>query len=220
MTARPPIKVNLKARAANAELRRASTRAKLLETIAAVIAEKGPKPPSVEEIASAAGLSRGTFYNYFDSPEALVDALRLEFARVADKRLDEALSVTDDAAIQLALMARYFFEFAARSPVQAAAFLHVEEIEGSRRPFANEAFEAVIRHGVASGRFRKVDARAARALTFGAGRMVMRDMLQGVATPGQGKRVVTLALLALGLNEAEAELICATTLDGVDALSA
>lgn len=212
-----PARVNGAARAASAELRRARTRARLLETTAAVIAERGLKPPSVEEIANAAGVSRGTFYNYFDSPEDLVQALREDIAQAPDARLGAALALTQDPAARIALIARTFFEFAMREPIRAAAFLQVEDREASGRFFADSVLERVLRDGIAAGRFREVDPRAARTLAFGAGRLIMRDMLRGVAAPGQAARVVALILVALGLSEAEADLIAATAMGGESA---
>jgi AcrR family transcriptional regulator len=209
------------ARAANAEIRRAQTRARLLETAAEVLAAKCPAPPSVEDFASAAGVSRGTVYNYFDTPDELIDALRAELGRKADEQLTAAMAATEDPAIQLALFARYFLNFAVRSPTQAAAFLHVENLEGSRRPATKPdswrgAFEDIIRRGMEAGRFRKVDPWAAHALVFGAGRVVMRDILHDAAPPGHGARVLALALVGLGLPAVEADLIAEKVLGEVN----
>ena len=40
-----------------------------------VFAERGYEATSVEVLAERAGVSNGTFYNYFDDREALVDAV-------------------------------------------------------------------------------------------------------------------------------------------------
>lgn len=54
--------------------RRARTEAKILEAALAVFAEKGPDAPVIDDFVRAAGIARGTFYNYFRSPGELLQA--------------------------------------------------------------------------------------------------------------------------------------------------
>ena len=69
------MRVNLEARAAAAEQRKAQTRERLLEAAIAVIGEKGPDACSIEDFVAAADVSRGTFYNYFPTAEDLLRAV-------------------------------------------------------------------------------------------------------------------------------------------------
>lgn len=85
----------------------------ILDTAAAVLAERGPDV-SMAGIARAAGVSRATLYRYFPSRDALVGALAEAAvaeigARVADARLD---TVAADEA--LARLTRAAFTAAAR----------------------------------------------------------------------------------------------------------
>jgi len=59
------MRVNLQARAASAERRRARTRERLLDAAEKVVASKDLQDATIEDFVSAAGVSRGTFYNYF-----------------------------------------------------------------------------------------------------------------------------------------------------------
>ena len=56
------------------EERSARTETRILEAALRVFAERGPDAPVIDEFVQAAGISRGTFYNYFDSVEALLRA--------------------------------------------------------------------------------------------------------------------------------------------------
>lgn len=55
--------------------RREKTRLKLLESALAVLHEKGVDSVVADDFIAAAGVSRGTFYNYFDTTNDLIQAL-------------------------------------------------------------------------------------------------------------------------------------------------
>jgi AcrR family transcriptional regulator len=60
--------------AANAEIRKAR-RKEILRAAARVFAERGLREAKVSDIARAAGLSHGLIYHYFDSKDALAEAI-------------------------------------------------------------------------------------------------------------------------------------------------
>jgi AcrR family transcriptional regulator len=202
-------RINLTARAANAEIRRAQTRARLASGALEVLAARTPALPTVEDLASAAGVSRGTFYNYYPTPEALVAELRQEIREQAAARFDQILSVTDDPAIQTALIVRHYLHFAADAPLHAAAFLHIEDLHGLGEPLPYTQFRLVMDRGLQTGRFAELNRYAVRTLIFGTVRMTMRDLLRGSYAPGSDVRVTAMILAALGLPHAEADLIAA-----------
>jgi AcrR family transcriptional regulator len=65
----------------------------LLEAAATVFAEKGFHRATTREIASVAGVSEGTIYNYFDSKEGLLIGIMARLAELEslDEELMEAL---------------------------------------------------------------------------------------------------------------------------------
>ena len=54
--------------------RRARTESRIVEAALHVFAERGPDAPVIDEFVRAAGVSRGTFYNHFESVEELLHA--------------------------------------------------------------------------------------------------------------------------------------------------
>jgi AcrR family transcriptional regulator len=54
--------------------RRARTEARILEAALRIFAEKGPDAPVIDDFIKAAGIARGTFYNYFKSTPELLQA--------------------------------------------------------------------------------------------------------------------------------------------------
>ena len=92
-------------RSARAELRRKKRKAQMIEVATQVIAERGYANTSVSDVIKAAGVSRGTFYLYFESRDALFDEIIGAFVA----RLAATVNVIDaDAANPLALLRENF----------------------------------------------------------------------------------------------------------------
>lgn len=83
--------------------RPAERRTELLDAAERLFAERGVAATTVADITGAAGVSKGSFYGYFASREALVEALN---ARLGDELfavLDDVLqALVDDAATSIA----------------------------------------------------------------------------------------------------------------------
>ena len=76
----PAIPVPEDHRVRTGALRREQTRRKLLTAAMAVFAEKGVDAPLIDDFIAAAGVARGTFYNYFSTPQELLDAVTAELS--------------------------------------------------------------------------------------------------------------------------------------------
>lgn len=201
------MRVNLEARAAAAEQRRAKTRERLLDAASAVIAEKGPDATSIEEIVAAAGVSRGTFYNYFPTTDDLVGALNLRSTEVFLAPMAELISTLSDPASRLAATAHFTIQTMIADPTRAWVILR---LEGSRTQSSTDAvrfLNRLFRDGAAAGQFHQVDLDAARTMTVGALRSAARDMLMAGAPDDLPLHVITMVLCALGMERAEAERV-------------
>src|ERR1700761_9715971 len=110
-------------------LRREKTRNRLIESALAVFAEKGPDAPMIDDFIAAAGVARGTFYNYFRTTSELLVA-------VAGESSDEVLEVIDplvlnepDPARRVVVGSRLYMTMAVRYPLWGAFITRV----GTRR---------------------------------------------------------------------------------------
>lgn len=83
------------------EVTKAAHRQRLLNAAAAEFAAKGLDAARVDDISIAAGLAKGTIYNYFESKIAVFQAVVEEWAR----RTSEARVVLDDTDIRRQLLA-------------------------------------------------------------------------------------------------------------------
>jgi AcrR family transcriptional regulator len=201
------MKVNLQARALAAERKRSRTRAALIQAAMGVIAEKGPDAPSIADFVAAAGVSRGAFYNYFPTLEALIVAVKTEVAATLDRELEAALIRVEEPAERLARAMLRFIDVGASDPVWGWVFLKLESTPLPSPGRAQERFRRDFEAGLKAGRFQPTSLYAGYSLAAGAVRMAVRAILSG-APHECGAETVRLVLIGLGLDAAEAGRVC------------
>ncbi len=201
------MRVNLEARAAAAENRKAQTRERLLDAAILVIGEKGFDASSVEDFVAAANVSRGTFYNYFPTMEDLLRAVRRKLTDALMAVLDAHLPSSIPASSRLATRLHSHFALVSHDPAWGWVVMRLGATRLGRTQAMEESFDRMYRDGVATGEFRQADPLAVRSLVFGTSRMVQRDILLGLSNPEHKERVVALLLVTFGLTPEDAERI-------------
>ena len=201
--------VNLEARAAAAEQRRNRTRARLLDAAMRVVAEKGAPGLSVSDVAAAAGLSRGAFYNYFPTPDDLMIAVTEKMTSDVLDELRVELAGVEDPAEWLAAGCLKFIEKCLKDPLWGWARLRLDGTGAPPPAPVVEHFTQLYRQGVQAGRFTPGSVTAALSLALGSLRMVVRLRLTtGLdAKADVGAETITLVLTGLGLPRPEAQAI-------------
>ncbi len=128
----------------------------------AIIKNEGLGALTMERIAVAVGVSRGTLYNYFDDRDAVI---RFVKDRTFDPilRAIEEIAATDlDPALKLTRIANWIFTgvyndsalIIALSPTKHELGNRESELE--RRSQAIRIIEGIIRDGIGSGAFKKL----------------------------------------------------------------
>lgn len=201
------MRVNLAARAAAAENRKAQTRERLLNAAIVIIGEKGPDASSVEDFVAAADVSRGTFYNYFPTMEDLLRAVRRKLTDTLMAVLDTHLPPSVPVSSRLATRLHSHLALVSHDPAWGWVVMRLDATRLGRSPAMEESFDRMYREGVTAGEFRPADPLAIRSLVFGTSRMVQRDILLGLAPPEHNERVVALLLVTFGLTPEDAERI-------------
>jgi AcrR family transcriptional regulator len=201
------MKINLAARALAGERKRLKTRAVLLDAAMRVIAAKGPHAASIDEFTAQAGVSRGTFYNYFPTLDELVLALTAEVFAALDQRLDESLGGLADPVERLARACLIFIDMGVSDPIWGWVFLRLDASSVPRVAQVHERFAVEFERGLAAGRFQPASLAAGYSLTAGGVRMAVRSILSG-AEPACGAETVRLILVGLGVAPAEAAQLC------------
>ena len=192
------MRVNLEARAAAAEQRKAQTRERLLEAAIAVIGEKGPDACSIEDFVAAADVSRGTFYNYFPTAEDLLRAVSRKIIAAMTAVLDARLPASMSVSLRLATRLHSYILSVSRDPAWGWMTARLDGSRLERTPVLEANLDLMFYEGVSRGEFRDMDPAAVRTLVFGASRMVQRDILMGLSSPEHAVQVVALVLNACG----------------------
>lgn len=209
------MKINLEARALNAELRRAKTRGRIIEAASEVIARKGSDNVTIEDIVSAAGVARGTFYNYFQSTTELVSAVASELAQTTDLEIEVQLQAIEDPAEEFAVFGVLMATWVIGDPTRTWVNLQQDRLQTAPPSAFVRRFEMILSRGVETGRFRPIDPLAARALALGSARAAIRNIASGQAGADHAAAVLALVLVALGVPEVEAQPICAKAIQAI-----
>ena len=96
--------------------RRARMRRKLIEAALIVFAEKGVDASIIDHVIAAAGVSRGTFYNYFRSNTELLIATSEELANEIADLIEGSLDGAAPSVVSLATGLRLFLDVVRRFP--------------------------------------------------------------------------------------------------------
>ncbi|SAK57993.1 TetR/AcrR family transcriptional regulator [Caballeronia ptereochthonis] len=211
--------------------RKRETRARLLDAALRLMAEKGMEGVAINEITEAADVGFGSFYNHFESKEAiyatLVDNVFEEFANMLDRL---AGGITDPAEV-IAVSVRHTILRAGRDPVWGRFLIR----EGfSARAMSRGLGQRLLRdigNGIAAKRFVVADpfigflavggtvlCVIAAELNFVAPGASAAGVLKELGFSGERlpERTAAMLLQTLGLKRPEAEKIAARPLPLVE----
>jgi AcrR family transcriptional regulator len=186
--------------------RRRRTREKLIAAAARVVAEAGEHKARIDDVIAAAGVARGTFYNYYSTLEALFEDVWAHVGRKPFQEIQLSTQHIADPAARLAAGAQLVLERAAQDHTWgwvvfafSAAGAVPEDLLSYPKP------DLVAGHR--SGRLKFSDLDSASDLIIGA----LRSALQGILTQGRSMdyatEVVSLLLRAIGITEGDVKSI-------------
>ncbi len=127
-------------------------RAKLLDAMVRTVAEKGYQAATVADAVRLARVSRGTFYELFDSKEACLAAAYRAGAEVLEQRVSDAVRGASDWREELRRGIRAYLETLDGDPVFARVYLLEwlsigSEREATVRRFARRYAKSFARSG-------------------------------------------------------------------------
>ncbi len=206
-------------RTARAEKRRAETQARILDAACARFAADGYHRTSVDDIIRHAGIARGTFYLYFESKRAVLEALLGQLLADIDRRVRPiSLDHADPPRAQLQGNLQRAWDALAGNPRMAQVVLgglHGVDPDFDAQVGALEdnviaMIERSIRAGQQLGWLAPFDPRMAACTLIGAFKENLRDVLfrEGGddGAPGAGEARVAEMLRVLLIGAAEAPL--------------
>jgi len=200
-----PVDPDFRVRAAGEK--RARMRARLIDaTMTAYLKSDRGRPPVIDNVIRIAGVSRGTFYKYFDTlDEVLADIARSTAGEMLTSYARLFGSI-DDAAVRLAAgplmaMARAAMEPAHGAIVANADLYDASTGEDPRRRLVEDS----LNYGRAQGVFRFESLVAAFDLVIGTSvEGARRISRSGVLETSAIRETVALVLMGLGLDRTAA----------------
>lgn len=193
-------KVNLQRRAEIGQARRERTRAGLFDAAMKVFSEKGLDAATTDDIIKAAGVSRGTFYNYFNTKEDVLSAVADHlFDQLNDQILDETSDI-EGAPERLAWTLGQFMQRAGEDAVWGRVILDIS----FKRPttYVGDTTERNMKADLDAGRrqgcFTLENDEVAYDIIMGVGMLGLRSVLDGRAGPDHAYLIAERVLLALG----------------------
>lgn len=180
---------------------------RLVESALLVFGQRGVDASIVDELIRTAGVSRGTFYNYFRTNEEVLVAVSVAVSNEMLRVVDPFAHTEIDPAARVAVGMRLFIHLAEEFPALGAFLSRGNFRVLAENGLVNEYLPRDLREGRVSGRFHIDDVGAAFDLVVGSTLATLHRMQSGPLPEGHAARIASLVLLALGLNADEAESI-------------
>ncbi|SAL23642.1 TetR family transcriptional regulator [Caballeronia choica] len=185
-------------------LRREKTRIRLIESALGVFADKGADAPTIDDFIAAAGVARGTFYNYFRTTAELLSAVAGESSDEVLAVIDPLVRAIDDPAQRVVVGSRLYMGMAARYPLWGAFITRVGTKRGSRGRLLDEYLTRDLQAGLDAGRFGAVDVVVARDIALGSIMYGIETLLSGEAPADYAEQSMYALMRAFGIGAREA----------------
>jgi AcrR family transcriptional regulator len=182
--------------------RKEETRGKLLEAARALTLERPIEAMTIADITTRADVGFGSFYNHFESKEAILEATTEREAERLQSAMSDALAAEADPAVRLAFAVRYVAKHTLDDPMWRWFFRHSSYGFLAIRRAMGAAFERDLVVGKRDGRFAFDDAASAMEFVFGGMLAVFAATVAGQLDEARATHAIVLVLRALGVPDA------------------
>lgn len=184
--------------------RRRKMRQRLIESAFAVLARKGVHAAVIEDVIVEAGVSRGTFYNYFQNNEELLDAVTAKLGDYLMQLVDPVVRTQEDPAARVASGIRLCLRAALAFPQMAQLVSRMDWQQAAPGGQPHGYLARDVEAGLREGRFKVANARLATDLVVGPVISAFHALLHEPLPPGYPEDLAQGILLGLGLSRTEA----------------
>jgi AcrR family transcriptional regulator len=197
MTYEPKIKTKraMHHRTASGQAQRAKTRVWIIQCAIPVFAKHGPDSPVIDDFVQAAGISRGTFYNYFQTTRELLDATMAMLSDEVIATIIPAVEGEPNPLIRFATAARMYYRKATLDPLFGQFLGSVSGVGA----LAAENARADMQEAMKAGFFKVQEIELAEAIAFGVMVFALRTSKAREGGDARALEVVRAILAALGV---------------------
>jgi AcrR family transcriptional regulator len=196
--------------------RRQRMRLRLLCSGLKLAATKEPGSMSIDDVISTADVSRGTFYKYFPSVDALVQALVVEIADELISLAEPVILRLDDPARRVSCGIRLVSRLASSDPVVAGFVLHLGWPQAQGPGMLLSCARRDIEEGFRLQRFQRMPTALALNIIAGAVLGAAQRRLSPDSEDDFAEQTAAAALRSLGVDVRAAELIAMDPLDEIE----
>jgi len=199
--------------------RKLRTRARLIAAARSVVGRKGAADTTILDITEEADVGFGTFYNYFDSKDAILAATSAEVVEEHGAALDRLTApLTDDAEV-IAICVRHTARTVDVDPLWAWFAVRVGLFEERIEAGLGPRLARDVRRGMEHGRFPRGNVELLSRTIGAAVAAVLRGKLAGELGADTDRDLGALVLRILGIAPAEAHAIANRPLPARDTLT-
>ncbi len=187
-------------------------RARLVQAAFLLAAQSGLSAVTIDAVIAQAGVARGSFYKYFDSPAALMAAVGKEVSDALLQTMHPVVSRLEDPAQRIAAGVRLVLHMGQLHPQLAGFLLQSGWPAAELSPLFHAVVGATLLSGMAQGRFTELSPELAQSVVVGS----ILGALQAGTRPGASEllpqQAAAAVLRGLGLPAKEAARIAAQKL--------
>ncbi|GAA3667587.1 TetR/AcrR family transcriptional regulator [Arthrobacter ginkgonis] len=192
--------------------RREQTRARLVEAAQRLMAERGVEAVGLAEITDAADLGAGTFYNYFQSRDEIVEAVAEASVESMGAALDRMTAGMPDAAEVFAASLRHLVLRAVTDPLWGWFVVRLGVAHPKLIEILGPRAARDLRRGVDAGRFAIPDIDIATSCTFGSLLATLHLVLSAETKDGADRLFAQTMLCMVGVPAGEAQEVASRPL--------
>jgi AcrR family transcriptional regulator len=179
-------------------------RNRLVQSAISVFADKGVDASVIDDVIAAAGVSRGTFYNYFQSNRELLLAMNQQLGDELIQSIEKTVACLADPAERVAAGIGLLIQLVRDMPLLARFVGHVGLEAAGPDSLCYGYLGSQIQQGMDEGRFLPCPLTIAVDLLAGTTLFAVLRISLGEISDSHGPAVVTTILRGLGLPASEA----------------
>lgn len=198
--------------------RRNKTRLLLLESALGVLHDKGPDAAVIEDFIAAAGVSRGTFYNYFDTASELLLALATEMSNEVLATVDPIVLTCATPVERFSTGTRLYMQMATRYPLWGSFLNRVGTRIATRGQLIEKYLTRDLNEALATGLIKVDNVLVARDMVLGSIFYGIETMVTEPTHANHSEHLIRSILRALCVPDNIAEKVASAPLKTIESI--
>jgi len=191
-----------------AAVRREKMRARLLESALNIIAKDGLHAMTIDRLTVHAGVSRGTFYKYYDAPEAVIRELAVGISNELIQLAEPLVQQITDPVARIATGVRALMKTCAAYPVLGHCLIKLDWSDINQQHLMFNYVKRDLDEAQRTGQFKAMHAELALCLVGVSAISGLQVMMNSAAEPDLPEQTAMAVMRALGMeNEMARRLV-------------